>query len=442
MKLKLTNQHKPMPSDPDYFSPSSNVRVVIDRDAHGFFAQARRGDHQGPVLLRQPCLRGMKVALYKLGWDPESIEQVTPIPLEELEAVYAGEVAERFQETPAITIEDFEGKMGRSYIFGAEASADIHAAFETLRQSLDTKKLVYYPVDSYVNQLKCQNMIEEFSLTDICKLKHSCVYSKGMKFNLALESEIAPLVMDRIRLSAWHNHYHTLKWAEMVQVYNSLRTFSVGLADFSVAFDHTTGCNPKGYTRNYLKESTDHPRLFIDGELALIVSYKGSPVLVMSFNVSRPTRNAAPAIYIRQIQMMKKTGNRWLFKLPCHYMEFFAMRMRAAFPHNEIFLIRGDVLGNEILDGYVKLLQRTEETLKEDRQFSAAYRASEEAEAQHLREKIQAMKTEVIERMRRNYGKRSCSGRFTRRRKGDYFHLKFVPSDRVLNIGEEEMVAC
>ncbi len=99
-------------------------------------------------------------------------------------------------------------------------------------------------------------------------------------------------------------------------------------------------------------------------------------MLVLSFNVSKLTREARPAVFIRQIQMTEASGNRWLYKLPCHYVEHFLIRMREAFSRNNIYLIRGDALGKEITKSYQSSLKMVEARLKANDYYSANGRAA------------------------------------------------------------------
>ena len=174
---------------------------------------------------------------------------------------------------------------------------------------------------------------------------------------------------------------------------------------------------------------------YLDGELAYIISFKGKPVLVLSFNVVKPMRESAPAIYIRQIQLLEKTGNRWLYQLPCHYVEHFVIRMREAFSQNDIYLIRGDVLGEETAQNYEATLKRIQERLKQNSYFSADGRSDDEQETAQFQEKVRNMRNEVIPRLQRNYARRSLVfHRFLRRKRGNYWKLhfrapgKFVPA--------------
>jgi hypothetical protein len=428
--LEIVRTPPAKPTDPDFFSPQGDfVHVVLRRESPGFVAQAKRGPHQGPVILRSECLRGLGARLQKLGWKKDQISLVDAIPLDELPDLEGTDVPACYQEAPALAIRDFEERFCRAYRYQAPEDLDpIHAAFQKIPKSdCHERAKKYGDLDTHVGHMRSDKMLAEFTTTELCQIEYSSVFCKHEDFKLAVESEIAPLSFDRIRLSAWHNRVTRLTWSETEQIYRSLRTFSMGLPDFTVAFDHTTGSNSKGYSAYFTRnDDAEHHRVYLDGELAYFISYKGKPVLVLSFNVFKPTRKAAPAIYIRQVQMLNTTGNRWLYKLPCHYMEQLLIRMREAFPYNQIYLIRGDALATEIAKNYKATLKRTEERLKQNNYFSENGRANDQEEVRVFRKKIWKMHHEVIGRLRRNYARRSSTfHQYLRRRKGDYWKLNF-----------------
>lgn len=427
--LEIVRTPPAKPTDPDFFSPQSDfARVVLRRESPGFVAQATRGSHQGPVILRSECLRGFGARLQRMGWKKDQISLMDTIPLDELPDIAGTEVPACYQEAPALAIRDFEERFCRAYRYQAPEDLEtIHDAFQKISK-LDAHERAkkYGDLDTYIDNMRSDKMLAEFTTTELCQIEYSSVFCKHDHFKQAMESEIAPLIFERIRLSAWHNRATRLTWSETEQIYRFLRTFYMGLPDFTVAFDHTTGCNSKGYSAYFTRNDTEHPRVYLDGELAYFISYKGKPVLVLSFNVFKPTRKAAPAIYIRQVQALNTTGNRWLYKLPCHYMEHILIRMRGAFPYHQIHLIRGDVLGREIIKNYKATLKRTEERLKENNYFTENGRAGDQEEVKVFRKKIWEMHHEVISRLRRNYARRSCTfHRYLRRREGDYWKLSF-----------------
>ena len=199
-------------------------------------------------LAKAANLRGMIMALRNLGWPPDDIYSEVPIPMAEMPAIEAGGVPPCLQKHPALSILDFEERVCRAY---RHADPDDHEmvrdAFHKTRESMATEKEPeYHHIDRLIDQMSMRKMVQGFSASEICMMEHSSFFLKSNEFELALRSEIAPLIVERIRLSAWHNHASILGWDEMVQVYNSLRQFSVGLESFTAAFDHTRSCNPKG----------------------------------------------------------------------------------------------------------------------------------------------------------------------------------------------------
>jgi hypothetical protein len=430
--IQMSHLAKPNPSDPDFFHKEHpGASVVIYQDESGFYAQAKRGSHKGPILLRSPQVRGMLGALLKLGWSKEAIDLRAPIPLEQLPPIEEGGVPARLQKYPALAIRSFQRRFCAALKHQEPEDQEpvIQAFKKAWRSVRGNDDVDYYGVDSVVERMQPSRMVEQFSVTDLCRIRHSALYTKNDEFVLAMHSEVAPLIVERIRLSGWHNSTSTFSWDEMAQIYNQLRTFSMGLPGFSVSFDHTTGCNPKGYSSYfYDPDNAERPRIYIDGELAFLINFKGKPVMVVSFNVSKPSRNAAPAIYIRQVQLLAKTGNRWLFKLPCPYMEHVIIRMREAFHKNDLYLIRGDILGEEIIQNYLRTLKRTVAHLKTGHYFTDNGRQTGENEARQLRSKIKVLRTEVMARLRRNYATPSRQmHRFIRHRRGDYWKLEFRP---------------
>ena len=96
-------------------SPQSDfARVVLRQESPGFVAQATRGSHQGPVILRSECLRGLGARLQRMGWKRDQISLVDASPLDELPDLAGTEVPACYQEAPALAIRDFEERFCRA----------------------------------------------------------------------------------------------------------------------------------------------------------------------------------------------------------------------------------------------------------------------------------------------------------------------------------------
>ena len=415
----------PKLSDPDFFSPRSYAHVEITGKPGNFQVQAVRGPHKGPVLLTSPTLAGLTAQAAALGWEHDSITQKTLIPIEELPAITVPTVAASLQRASALAIPDFKTKLCQAYYYqDPEDQVPIHEAFAKVSEKGPD---AYGGIDSLVGNLKLKKIQQFFTPTEVCMLEHSSIFCKGHEFEMAMASMLAPKLIEKIRLSAWHNHAGSLTWDQMAEIYNSLRSFSVGLPDFTVGVDHTTGCNPKGYTSYFSQpQEKGERRIYADAELSYFISYKGEPVLIISFHVVKGHKQLKPVIAIKQIQMLKKSGNRWLYKLPCHYMEYFLIRMKLAFLNTDIHLIKGDALAKEITANYANVLKRSEERIEKGNFFSETGRADEEKEVEALRQKIQHMEAEVTARLTRNYAYPSKKYHlFTRQSRGDFWRLKF-----------------
>ncbi len=267
--MEFAGTRLPQPSDPDFFTPQGNfASAVIRRERKGFLAQAERGRHKGPILLQSECLRGLGAKLRRLGWRHDQVEMATPIPLSEMPSIEPTYVPPHLQEHPALAIANFEGRLCRAYCHqDPEDQELVHQAFQKVLSGIESGKVEYGHVDTFVDRMDTGKMLNEFDITELCQLQHSKIFMKDHDFEMAVKSEIAPLVFERIRLSAWHNHASQLTWSETAQIYNSLRSFSVGLPDFAADFDHTRSCNPKGYSAYFCRASDGgHGRVYLDGE--------------------------------------------------------------------------------------------------------------------------------------------------------------------------------
>jgi hypothetical protein len=70
-------------------------------------------------------------------------------------------------------------------------------------------------------------------------------------------------------------------------------------------------------------------------------------------------------ILIQQVQTVKRTGNRFLYKLPKNRIEFTIDLFKRNFPRYSIFVVRGKSLTQKIIDGYQVQLDRIYEYSKE-----------------------------------------------------------------------------
>jgi|TARA_Y100000034_G_scaffold135146_2_gene205896 hypothetical protein len=187
----------------------------------------------------------------------------------------------------------------------------------------------------------------EFSFDELCKVWFSCSVQLEIHkyFHPSYRDERNDkfAIIGKLANSMWRYSFGT-DWNTLVAAYDNLSRFKFG--DFEFRLDVTTGCNARG--------SSEYHSIYIDGPLAYIVYYKGKPALTISFAIV-----AGGRLLINQVQLINKRGNRWLYKLPCHYFNFAIECMGKAFPDFALFLVDGHSTADRIKtsygDGYVPL---------------------------------------------------------------------------------------
>jgi len=136
-----------------------------------------------------------------------------------------------------------------------------------------------------------------------------------------------------------------------------LMNFDLGVSgQFEVTFDHShSWMNQRGwaeYTGEFQREPTDpKTKPWLDGEFGLNISFQGEHV--MTIGVS-PT---AKGLLVNQVQLLKKKGNRWLFKLPKPYFEYVLQQLLAACRSEgiDMYLVKGESLRDQIKSLYKDL---------------------------------------------------------------------------------------
>lgn len=148
----------------------------------------------------------------------------------------------------------------------------------------------------------------------------------------------------------WRNDYNLF-----VRSYNAIRSFNFNVNGFTVYLDHTTYCNDRGYSQ--------YARKYLDGVFAYNIHYKNTHVMTIGFSVSKY------GLLISQVQLTEPKGNRWLYKLPCHYVEHAVNQLAAAFNGWRLLFVDGNQLAQNIQSSYGKnsqlfTLQMTQHVVK------------------------------------------------------------------------------
>jgi len=122
--------------------------------------------------------------------------------------------------------------------------------------------------------------------------------------------------------------------------------------------DWTRGFNQYGwskYTRIYSSEGkfsdlvseAKYDRVYLDGKLGYIITYRGKPALTIGFCISNDKN-----LLITQIQLMKKRGNRWLYRLPYGYFDYVLLKLQETFPDFTLWLVEGLSLADKVKKAY------------------------------------------------------------------------------------------
>ena len=115
------------------------------------------------------------------------------------------------------------------------------------------------------------------------------------------------------------------KWVEHVA---ALGAFDFGLPDFETTITHTRGANEAGM-------SVHEYKLYLDGVFGIVVWYKGEHVLTIGLSL------APHGVLVSQVQLRQKKGNRFLYKLPKHYLDWCLERLAVAFNGTPLWLVEG-----------------------------------------------------------------------------------------------------
>ena len=131
-------------------------------------------------------------------------------------------------------------------------------------------------------------------------------------------------------------------WNSLVAFYRAITRFDFGLAGFDVHLDHTTWFHDRGFSY--------HTRTYLDGVFGYLIRYRNQHVMTIGFSASRDRK-----LLINQVQLKRPRGNRWLYKLPAHYLDYVIDRIAVAFPFQDgftLYLADGSDLANRIKASY------------------------------------------------------------------------------------------
>lgn len=200
--------------------------------------------------------------------------------------------------------------------------------------------------------------LRNFSFDELCKLNYSSIFMMNKTVRRLFETQPNYEVTWKIKNSMWRWGSGKGTWNEVVDVWNGLRQFRLGLGpDFHIRLDYTTGPNQFGRSK--------YSRTFIDGVFAFLVYYKRKHVMTIGFSIVEGRR-----VLIQQVQLKQQSGNRWLYKFPQNRMEFVIDCFVTHFPGFTFCVIDGESLAEKTIADYERGLQRARERVERNRQRS------------------------------------------------------------------------
>jgi hypothetical protein len=195
--------------------------------------------------------------------------------------------------------------------------------------------------------------LKGLSFDELCKMRHSSIvmmsnleelFTKDHRYN----------IIRKIENSIWFWGSFRSNWNEIVDAYNGIRNFDLGLPGFDVVLDYTSYHNMRGHSV--------HSRTYLDGVFGLMIRHHGKHVMTLGFSVSDDRK-----LLVHQVQLAQPKGNRWLYSFPRHRLEFLIDRMSMAFPLHRILVVDGAELANRTIKGYLLSARQAGERAKKAR---------------------------------------------------------------------------
>jgi hypothetical protein len=269
-------------------------------------------------------------------------------------------VGSRGNQKPSGTITGIRKKLGKSLEV-------IHLYYS---ENFDFKKKYY--------DLRWE-WLSGFSFDEICKLRYSTIVSMHQSVDDVFRNKVQYEIVHKITNSMWRWGMGRGTWNEVVDAYDNIRNFHFhDDPNFEIRLDYTTGYNEYGYAK--------FSRTYIDGTFAFLVYYKGTHVMTIGFSILEGRR-----ILIQQVQSTKRSGNRYLFKLPSNRLEFVLELFQKNFSGYKLWVIDGHSLVEKSLRDYRGALEREEEFLRthnEDSFWTKKFLEEKKEDCEQLRRRI------------------------------------------------------
>lgn len=204
------------------------------------------------------------------------------------------------------------------------------------------------------HELELWEMAKVCNVAEIARFAHELPYDGDLVRSLH-ESPLYKFI-EKIALSSEHWGKKKLAWDELVKFHRLLMNFEVGLPGFEVRYDYTMIYHHARGWSEFTGERQSGPedpktKPWLDGEIGLIISFAGEHVMTIGVSPS------VKGLLVNQVQLLKKRGNRWLYKVPKPYFEHMLQRLLVACEAEgiDMYLVKGESLRDQIKSLYEKL---------------------------------------------------------------------------------------
>lgn len=174
--------------------------------------------------------------------------------------------------------------------------------------------------------IEAELLMQVFTFEELMKLRHGEVVMS--EFGEWFDAHHP--FLRKIIFAHWHYGCDN-DWNMLVRHLDGFRRISIDLPDFEVRVAYTRSINQCAWA--WAEGLRD---LYLDASFGLLLYYKGEHVLTVGF---------VPCSYgvlVAQAQLRQKKGNRFLFKLPKHYLDIGLNILARAFPGEPMWLIKGE----------------------------------------------------------------------------------------------------
>jgi len=188
--------------------------------------------------------------------------------------------------------------------------------------------------DDHWNHVDPKILLAVFTMEECCRLWTDCIFMSDM----SKYCEDEHTLLWKINNIHWQFGCQR-SWNLLVRNLDALKRLDFGVPGFDVRITHPCSINMVG-------RAAHGPYLYLDGALGLLLYYKGEHVLTVGFSVN------TDGVYIAQVQLRQKKGNRFIYKLPDHYMDMVLDMFRRAFHEDDLWLVEGKSAAAAVVRSY------------------------------------------------------------------------------------------